>query len=193
MRTDFDKHFPLKRGRAHEVTGPGAAGFAAIASGLGGGPALWVVEGWQGERLNPVGLAEYCDPQTVLMAQGRDQADVLAVAEEALRSGVVQCVVAELSKPLGLTAGRRLQLAAEAGKTTGVFLIADGAGSNAAETRWRCTPQFDPADSTLQRWEIIKNKSGTLTAWTVRWDAKARRIIVVSKAGERAGSARPPG
>jgi protein ImuA len=57
-------------------------------------------------------------------------------------------------------------------------------GSNAAETRWHCAPLFDPDDSTLQRWKLIKNKSGTLKAWDVRWHGETRRIIVVSEAGE---------
>jgi protein ImuA len=57
-------------------------------------------------------------------------------------------------------------------------------GSNAAETRWRCIPLFDPEDSTLQSWELIKNKSGTIGAWTILWDAQAHRVIVVSEVGK---------
>ena len=90
-----------------------------------------------------------------------------------------------------------MQLAAQAGHTTGLCLIPEGMGSNAAETRWHCSPVFDPtggaADSTLQCWELIKNKSGTLGAWHVRWDAAARRLYVVSPAGERPGSEGVPG
>ena len=67
----------------------------------------------------------------------------------------------------------------------GLCIVPEGTGSNAVETRWHCTSVFDPKDSTLQRWELIKNKSGTLTAWDVRWNAEARRIIVVSEARER--------
>ena len=93
----------------------------------------------------------------------------------------MKVVVTQLTKPVDLTAGRRLQLAAEAGKTLGVFLIPEGMGSNATETRWRCLPYFDAQDSTLHRWQLIKNKSGTLGGWVVRWDEQARRIIVVSK------------
>ncbi len=77
-------------------------------------------------------------------------------------------------------------LAARAGKATGLAIIPEGMGSNAAETRWRAVPVLDPQrpDSTLMRWEIIKNKSGTNGAWHVRWDAAARRIIVVPPAGD---------
>jgi len=184
MNNSFKDHFPLRKSRAHEVTGPTALSFAAIACGYGGKGAMWIVESWQQETLNPVGLAPFCDPAKVVLVRADSPIDVLAASEEALRSGALSTVVAELTKPLGLTAGRRLQLAAETGKTTGVFIISDGTGSNATETRWRCSPEFDAQDSTLQRWELIKNKSGTLKIWRVRWDAETRRVIVVSEAGE---------
>lgn len=180
----FHDQFPPRDARAHEATGPGAAAFAAILCGMAAKPALWITESWQAEMLNPAGLAEFCDPRKVLMARAGSPIDVLASAEEALRSGAVGLVVAEVTRPLTLTAGRRLQLAAEAGRTRGLFLIPEGGGSNAAETRWHCAPAFSPQDSTLRRWELIKNKSGTLGAWSLRWDDKAHRIIVVSEAGE---------
>lgn len=184
MPNQFAQHFPLMPNRAHEVTGAGAITFAAITCGLGAKPAMWIHEDWQHEALNPVALAEFCDPKKLLIARASKQIDVLAVAEESLRSGAVSTVVAELTQPINLTAGRRLQLAAEAGKSTGVFIISDGAGSNATQTRWHCAPIFDETDSTLMMWKLIKNKAGTLTNWKVRWDEQARRVIVVSTAGE---------
>jgi protein ImuA len=69
-----------------------------------------------------------------------NETDLLWAAEEALRSEGVGLVIAEPEKPLSLIAGRRLQLAAEAGRTTGLMLIREGQGSNAAETRWHCAP-----------------------------------------------------
>ncbi|WP_178390791.1 hypothetical protein [Rhodovulum sulfidophilum] len=62
------------------------------------------------------------------------------MTEEARRSGTVPLVVTELTKPLGLTPGRRLQLAARDGNATALSIIAEGAGSNAAETRWGNPP-----------------------------------------------------
>lgn len=190
----FSSVFPPRRGRSHEATGPGAPAFAAILCGMGKA-ALWLVEDWRGEALNPQGLAPFCDPDRLIVVHASGQTEMLAAMEEALRSGAVDTVVAELSRPLGLTEGRRLQLAAEAGRSLGLCLIAEGAGSNAAETRWHCAPVFDPAadpegaDSTLQDWTLKKNKSGTLGAWRVRWDGEAGRVIVVSKPGERPGAA----
>ncbi|MFO7921380.1 MAG: hypothetical protein R6U99_11335 [Nioella sp.] len=187
MRSDFTSCFPLRKARVHEACGAGATGFAAIMAAQITGPVLWLREGWRAEMLNPVGLAAFLDPARVLVAQVKDQTEGLAVMEEALRDGAVPLVVIELGQPLDLTPGRRLQLAAKAGRTTGLCLIPEGMGSNAAETRWRCTPVLDAegrGDSTPQHWEIIKNKAGTLGAWHVRWDWAARRLDVVSPAGE---------
>ncbi len=180
----FTDIFPLRRGRVHEACGASAYSFAFALAAQHKGAILWIKEKWQADQLNPSGLADFISPSEILVAQGKDQPEVLASAEEALRSGAVSLTLLELSKPLSLIAGRRLQLAAEAGQSTGLCLIQDGMGSNAAETRWQCEPLFGGADSTLQRWGIIKNKTGTLTSWDVRWDAKTRRVIVVSKTGE---------
>ncbi|NOX40248.1 MAG: hypothetical protein GXP05_06970 [Alphaproteobacteria bacterium] len=196
MTSDFPDHFPLRRGRTHEAYGPAALAFSFALAGQLGGMVLWICETRQAGHINPAGFGTYIEPQHLLLTKAKDQVEVLAVAEEALRSGAVKLVVMELTKPLGLTEGRRLQLAAEAGHSTGLCLIPEGMGSNAAETRWRCLPVFDAvsnsADSTLVYWQIIKNKSGTLSAWDVRWDAGTRRVIVVSKAAQRPGSARAP-
>lgn len=186
----------------HEAGGAGAPMFAAILAGRIGGAVLWIVENWRRDTLNPVAFARFADPAQLLLARVKDQTEALAVAEEALRSGAAPLVVVDLiggdaRAPLSLTAGRRLQLAAEAGQATGLCLIPEGMGSNAAETRWQCDPVFDASsdlgDSTLQRWQLKKNKSGTIGAWHVRWDAKTHRLDVVSPAGERPGSADMPG
>lgn len=186
-------HLPLslRSGRVHEAYGPGAAAFGAVLCAQGKGLCLWIREHWQAEVLNPLGLARLLNPDRLMLARTKDQTDSLAVAEEALKDGAVHLVVIEISKPLNLREGRRLQLAAQAGGATGLCLTPQGMGSNAAETRWQCQPVFDPslsADSTLMRWELMKNKSGTLGAWHVRWDAKTHRLDVVSPAGSRSGA-----
>ena len=190
MSTDAFHHFPLRSSRVHEVCGPGSIAFAALAARKLP-PVLWVREAWLPEALNPLGLAPFLDPAGLLIAQAKNQADSLAVAEEALKDGAVAFVVVEITRPLDLREGRRLQLAAKAGQTTGLCLIPEGMGSNAAETRWRCAPVFDAtaSDSTLMRWELIKNKSGTLGVWHVRWDAASHRLDVVSPVAERPGPA----
>ncbi|SLN61047.1 hypothetical protein ROA7450_03146 [Roseovarius albus] len=186
MRLDLSTHFPLRKARVHEVCGSAATGFAAIAASFGQGNVLWIRQAWRAETLNPTGLVSLLDPAQVLLAQAKDQTEALAVMEEALRDGSVACVVIELNQPLSLTAGRRLQLAAKEGQATGICLISEGMGSNAAETRWRCEPVFDPAhsDTPLMRWSLIKNKSGSLSDWHIRWDGQktrpADRLVMVS-------------
>ena len=196
MQPDLQDRFPLRRTRVHEVCGSGAFAFAAAAAAQDRGDVLWVRRVWQPEMVNPVGLSAFFDPARLLIAQTRDQNEGLSVTEEALADGAVALVIVETDRPLDLRQGRRLQLAAKAGKSTGLCLIPEGMGSNAAETRWRCVPVFDAAapssDSTLMRWELIKNKSGTLGAWHVRWDTASRRLGMVSPVGERPGSAGAP-
>lgn len=195
--SDLLQSFPLRRGRVHEACGPGAVAFAAMVACEVVGDLLWVRENWQTDAPVPVGLAGFLEPSRLLMAQVAKQSEGLAVAEEALRDGAVPLVVIEISAPLNLTEGRRLQLAAAAGNSTGLCLIPGGMGSNAAETRWQCDPVFDAAapdgDSTLQCWSLIKNKSGTLGTWHVRWDWTSRRLHVVSPVGQRPGSEGAPG
>ncbi|MDQ2094946.1 ImuA family protein [Rhodalgimonas zhirmunskyi] len=195
MPTPFDTVFPLRCARVHEVCGPSATAFAVVAAAGGTQPVIWIREAWRGEGLNPVALAEFFDPARLLVVQSRDVVDALAVAEEALRDGCVPMVVLEAGRALDLREGRRLQLAAKTGKSTGLCLIAEGAGSNAAETRWHAAPLHDSEreDSTLMRWEIIKNKTGTFGAWDVRWESQTHRLDVVSAARLGAGSTGAPG
>lgn len=193
MTNSHFPHFPLRAARVHEVCGPGADLFAFALAAQLQARVLWVREGWRVDGLNPTGFAPLFDPSKLLVAQAKDQTEILAVGEEALRSGALDLVVLEIAKPLDLTAGRRLQLAAKEGKTIGLAQIPEGMGSNAAETRWHCAPVFDASDSTRQRWQIIKNKTGTLGSWDVRWDAATHRVIVLSPVGERPGSAGTPG
>lgn len=181
-----DSLIPLKPGRVHEACGPGAWVFAAVQAGRAG-TVVWCQERWQSDGLHPLGLLPFCDPSRVLLMRPARHLELLAVAEEVLRDGSVPMVIMLLTEALGLTEGRRLQLAAQAGRSTGLCLIAEGAGSHAAESRWRCTPVFDEngaEDSTLHHWDLIKNKSGTFGDWYVRWDRNARRVVVVSPAFE---------
>lgn len=186
--------FPLRVARVHEICGPAAFAFTAITTALTRCTFLWVHEAWRADRLHPAGFIPFLTPSDLLLVCTRNQTDSLAVAEEALRDGTLPFVVIEITRPLNLREGRRLQLAAKSGSTTGLCIIPEGMGSNAAETRWRATPIFDPEkdDSTLMRWEIIKNKSGTPGAWNVRWNPETHRLHVVSALGNRAGTTDMP-
>ncbi|WP_365353632.1 hypothetical protein [uncultured Roseovarius sp.] len=176
--------FPPAKSRTHEVCGAGAYVFAFALAARLASHTIWVRENWDNTQINPTGFADFVEPSVLTVCNTGKHTETLAVAEEALRSGAVSLVVMSLNQPLGLTEGRRLQLAARDGRSTGLAIIPEGMGSNAAETRWRCIPVFDPKDSTLQKWELIKNKSGTLGVWHVRWETASRRITMVSPARE---------
>lgn len=175
--------FPPVGSRTHEVCGAGAYVFALALAARLAGNALWVRENWELTQINPSGFLDVVEPSKLTICDTGAPKETLAVAEEALRSGAVSLVVMQLNQSLGLTEGRRLQLAARDGKSTGLAIIPEGTGSNAAETRWRCRPVFDAnrhgPDSTLQKWELIKNKQGTLGVYYVRWDAASRRFVMV--------------
>ncbi len=134
------------------------------------GTVLWIRPAHAPERLMPWAARRFLPPGRLLVVEAKGEADLLWATEEALRSGAAGFVIAAPEKPLSLTAGRRLQLAAEAGRTTGLLLIREDGGSNAAETRWHCMPlPSEAADSTRARWSLKKNKKGTMGEFTVHW------------------------
>ncbi len=190
MRTDLALP-PLAPARVHEATGPGAVGFALMQAACQTAPVTWITPAHDATHLLPAGMGRMLSPSRMMLVRAPSETDLLWSVEEALRSGAVGMVIASPAKPLSLTAGRRLQLAAEAGRTMGLLLVRDGAGSNAVETRWHCAPLWDERISTLQEWSLIKNKKGTLGTWAVNWDDTSRSVRVVSKAGERALVADP--
>ena len=161
----------LLPGRVHEATGPGRVGFTLALAGRLEGPVLWVGDARAGDGLYAPGLAAFLDPARLILARPAGALPVLQAAEEALRSGAVPLVVAELAEAPELTASRRLQLAAGTGGGRGLCLLPEARlRTNAAETRWRCAPVPGPAAwDAHQAWEIVKNKRGRLGAWQVRW------------------------
>lgn len=147
----------LVRGRVHEVCGPARWTLAAMLMGQGQGPVLWIAPGWQGARLHAPGLAGFADPGRLILAQGARPDDLMWAAEEALRSGMVPLVLADLTDPPALTPVRRLHLAAEAGAEVarqhglppplGVLMTPGPGGAQGVESRWQLTAA--PSTSTL--------------------------------------------
>ncbi|WP_051294396.1 ImuA family protein [Gemmobacter nectariphilus] len=173
--------------RVHEAEGRGRIAFALFQAARTAGPIFWIALAHDQDRLLPEGLAE-----RLHLVEARDETDLLWATEEALRSPAVALVIAEPARPLSLTVGRRLQLAAEAGRTTGLMLIHQGSGSQAAETRWNCEPIPGPEDSTRHRWTLIKNKKGTIGPYDVNWYGSAAAFHLVPPTGKRCQSEDPP-
>ncbi|MCS6932361.1 MAG: damage-inducible mutagenesis protein, partial [Acetobacteraceae bacterium] len=138
----------LSRGALHEVHGAGAdashgAAAALLVAGIlarAGGPVLWVSGRFDlfAPALAGVGLG----PERVLHVEaGRE---VLPAMEEGLRHRGIGGVVGEVAGRLGLTASRRLQLAAEATGAMAFVIRRPGrpgaaplSEPSAAATRWR--------------------------------------------------------
>jgi len=115
------------------------AGIAARAWG----PVLWVV---RRRDLFAPGLAQAgISPKRLIYAEAQDDAELLAIMEEGLRHRGLGAVIGE-AKRADMTATRRLQLAAEGGRTIALLMKraaregADPIGMpSAAVTRWRVT------------------------------------------------------
>ena len=90
------KELGLVRARVHEFCGPARRSLAAVLMGQTTGPVLWIFAGWQAERLFPDGLHGFTDPGRVLFAQARRTEDMLWTMEEALRSGAITLIFADL-------------------------------------------------------------------------------------------------
>lgn len=161
--------FFLRRARVHEVQDAGRIVFALWQAMQHEGPIFLIFHHYQLPKLMEVPHDVHL---RLHLVAALSEDDLLWATEEALRAAPVGLVIAQPQKPLSLTIGRRLQLAAEAGQTTGLVLIREGQGSNAAETRWQCKPIAGEADSTRHHWQLIKNKRGTCGEWIVNWDGK---------------------
>ena len=177
--------FDLRARRVHEAEGRGRRAFALFQAVRHPGPLVWIAPAHIPElpmlRGLPRGVGE-----RLHVFRPLGEINLLWCIEESLRAAPVSLVIAELEKPLSLTAGRRLQLAAEAGHTTGLMLIREETGSNATETRWNCEPiASTAADSTLHCWSLNKNKRGTFGIWTVNWNGASAAVHMVSEARQR--------
>ncbi|WP_415182145.1 ImuA family protein [Phaeovulum sp.] len=183
--------FGLRQRRVHEAEGRGRRAFAWFQAIHHPGTLVWISPAHAPEipmlRGLPQGIGE-----RLHLLRPTSEIDLLWCIEETLRAAPVALVIAEPSQPLSLTAGRRFQLAAEAGRTTGLLLIQTDAGSNATETRWSCEQQASAqAGSTLHQWTLKKNKQGAIGDWLVNWNGASAAVHMVCEAGERRRPAEP--
>jgi protein ImuA len=209
----------LRVGALHEVAGPAADGFAAVLAGRlaarGGGTVLWCTAGQGRGALHPPGLAMLgLAPARLLLVRCRKKVDLLAAAEDGLRTAGLAAVVAETARPPDMAAARRLQLAAEAGGVTG-FLLCPGAnrrhganapgamapdsGAGADSTKVKHTPDFLLPSPAVSRWHadhapggdgvrwrlaLLRCRGGGSGQWKVDWDEKTHRFAMVPAAGD---------
>jgi protein ImuA len=165
----------LPYARLSEVCGPSRRAFAMWAAGRVTGPVIWIAPAWATERLDGPGVAAWIDPGRLLLVQPTRTEDLLWSMEESLRAGAVPLVVGDLPGLPGLTAVRRMHLAAETGaaegahRPIGLILTPGPGGAQGVETRWR----MDPAhQNRLRRWTLSRLRARTRPPrdWTIAQD-----------------------
>ena len=136
--------------------------------------------------IHPEAVARFRNPCNVLHAACPLAADVLWAAETALRSGAVSTVIIVCEKSPGLTNFRRLQLAALAGKSLGLLIVARPAHSTAAETRWFCAPLYTEQDGEFRiHASLYKNKKGLVGSWVLNVSGETNNLhLDAAPAGE---------
>lgn len=167
----------LRYGRAHAIGGAARVSFALFTATRLRGPVLWLAPSWRRERLMGDGLAPALAPGRLLIGRARRMPDLLWAAEEALRSGAVPLVVIDLEARPGLTAIRRLHLAATAGAQQAggpapltLLLTSDAGSVPGVETRWRLDPTPGWAEDGRPRWLLIRERARMAppARWMVR-------------------------
>lgn len=159
-------------GGTDTVNGAAAALFAAGIAARTKGKILWCLN--RPDLFFPALAQAGLHPDRIIFCEAGREEDVLAACEEGLGFGGFGCVVAELVR-LPMTASRRLQLAAEKGKSLGLVV-----------RRWRRQTEANdygqPTASTT-RWRVSVLPSEPLPVAGVgraRWLAELMRV----KAGE---------
>ncbi|WP_424926893.1 ImuA family protein [Amaricoccus tamworthensis] len=155
----------LALARTHEVCGPSRRLFAVLTAGKMTGPVLWLRMMWNVDRLMGDGIRPFLDPGRVVFGEARTPMEILWAAEEALRSGLMPLVVADLPGPPGLTPVRRLHLAAATGHEARgnapmMLLLTPGwGGAPGIETRWHMAPRPGWARDGKPRWKLSRTRA----------------------------------
>lgn len=150
----------LDKGRVHEACGSARRRLAMMIAGALQGPVFWIRPAWMPVGVNPEGMQRMADPARFIFVTPKRPEDLLWTMEEVLRAGLVPLVVADIPDPPGLTAVRRLHLAAETGGTEGkcvplgLLLTPGTGGAPGVETRWSLTPTHNTSRD--DNWELAR-------------------------------------
>ncbi|MBB2156655.1 damage-inducible mutagenesis protein [Gluconacetobacter diazotrophicus] len=196
---DVDRHLGggLPCGVVHEFYGAGSdlrvaakpSRFVASILADTEGQIVWISGRYLDLHLAGIGAAGL-DAGRVICIETRSE-NVPGLCEDILRERAVAAVVADLDVPLSLTASRRLQLASEAGGTTGFLLHRESAPPetgrlppSACQTRWRvrgspCVLPFSASTALLplgpERWtiDLLRQRGGGPASWSCEISAHA--------------------
>jgi protein ImuA len=173
---------------------------AGIAARASQGDVLWIMD--RPDLFAP-GLAGAGIPASrLIQVEAGKDADALAVMEEALRHGALSAVVCEVAR-IGMTATRRLQLAAEEGGTMALVLrrwrrAAEDplAQPSSALTRWRiaCAPSEPlPVPGVGRaRWQVslVRQRGGDPQSWLLEGCDATGRLAVPAEPRRRSATPR---
>jgi protein ImuA len=162
----------------------------------------------EGGRLYPPGLqAMGLDPDRLGFARVRTGMEALRVVDEALRSGAVAAVVADMGEEprLDLSVSRRFNLAAARTGSRAFLAVRDLVATSAALTRWRVEPRPSAGvrgrlGPPAFRLSLLRNRLGPTGEWTVEWDsdrhafrpAPSLSAPLAGPPGDRPHAVRPP-
>jgi protein ImuA len=200
---DIDSHLPaqgLRRDGLHDVSPalygdmPAAMGFALalalrrMADESERRPLLWCrlastareYGRLYGHGLERLGLSR----RRFITVTLKKPVALLWTMEEALKSGALAVVMGDAEGGhAGLTATRRLQLAAHAGKSAGLLVFTrDEVPATASHTRWRVaaaasrSPPHDAQAPGVSAWgvELTRVRGGRPGAWMLQWQSPER-------------------
>jgi protein ImuA len=174
------------------------AGIVARCAQDTGAPVLWALTRFD---LYAPGLEQAGLPAaSVLYAEARDDAAVLAVVEDAARDGTPAAVIGEV-RAAAMVATRRLQLVAGDAGVPVLLLrrwrkagIDPLAAPSAAATRWRvgCAPsaKLPVAGVGRSRWQVdlVRQRGGEAHSWQLESCDAHGRLAVPAPSRDRAGS-----
>lgn len=184
---------------AHPSDDASATLFLAGIAARAWGPVLWVVRRRDlfAPGLYQAGLA----PHRVLYAEAADDAELLALMEEGLRHRCLGAVIGE-AKRAATASTRRLQLAAEGGRTIALLLKRHAraeadpfAVPSAAVTRWRVasapSAPIPTAGLGRPRWDVscVRQRGGDAFSLLVDACDETGRLALPAAVGHRARGA----
>lgn len=144
---------------------------------LQGGVCLWIS---RGRNLFPASLKAFgVEPDRVIFIDVDRERDVLWVLEEALKCEGLAAVVGEL-RELNFMESRRLQLAVERSRVTGLIVRTDATKitTTACVARWQISPVASELEGGmpglgLPRWQVhlLRVRNGNPGSWIMEWNA----------------------